>query len=155
MLTNRQKSILAQLANRAFRLECAKSRGRGEVVDSSSAAAEVWRHDQVAKACGKFGLRCCGPDDYKPIEAHFLDMLGEAGRAFNTHIIAQSNPRRIADYKLREACREFGYDISYAATICKTQFKCSLGEASDTQLWNLMFTIRNRGRAKQKVTTNE
>ena len=56
------------------------------------------------------------------------------------------NDRRIARYKLDQALRERGLGESYAAAICRTQYRCSLAEASPRQLWRLVYTIRNRRR---------
>jgi len=146
-LTNDQKRILSQLARRAFNLECAKARGRGETPDTSSAAAEAFRHEHVITACRKHGLRCCSQADYGAVKAHFQDLLGESGRAMNTLVHAEGNQRRIAEYKLVQACQTAGLTLAYAASICRNQYKCSLEDATETQLWNLKFTIDKRGRA--------
>jgi hypothetical protein len=149
-LTKFQKSTLARLATRAFRFECAKARGRNEEVNSSSAAAAQFRHDQVAQACGKLGLTCCSQYDYKSVEAHFLNILGQTGAAFNCHMAAQSEPRRQAEAVLVRELARFNINISYAASICRNQFKCSLDDASEKQIWCLVYTVRNRGNARRQ-----
>ena len=151
-LTNDQKRILSQLARRAFNLDCAQARGRGGQPDTSTAAATGHRHQHVIAACGKHGLRCCSQDDYAAVKAHFQDLLGESGRALNSLMHGEGNKKRIAQYKLTQACRDAGLKLSYAAAICRTQYKCALEDASEGQLWRLMFTIKNRGR---KVTFAE
>jgi len=156
-LTKFQKSRLAKLAATAFRFECAKARGRRETVDVSNAALNQWRRDQVARACGKLGLRCCDQFDYKSVEAHFLDMLGHTGAAFNAHMKAQSEPRRQAYVVLMRECARFsraGITAAYADAICRRQFKTALDSASEKQLWCLVYTIRNRGRAKEHHHAN-
>jgi hypothetical protein len=151
-LTIPQKSYLSQLARRSFARDCALARGRGETPDTSSLAADKFRHEHVTAASGKNGLRCCSQDDYGAVKAHFLDLLGETGHAMNALVHQQGNARRVAEYKLVQACQDTGLSITYAAKICATQFKCSLDDATAKQLWCLMFTIQNRGR---KVTFRE
>jgi hypothetical protein len=146
-LDNNQKRILSQLARRAFNRELALARGRGEKLAELNESA--FRHEHVAKACGKLGLRCCSQDDYGAVKAHFLDLLGEHGQAFKAVHHGTGNARRIAEYKLMQACEQGGLQLSYAAKICVNQFKCSLEDATEKQLWCLTFTIKNRGR---KVT---
>lgn len=177
-LTNGQKAYLAQLSDRAFRFEGAKARGRGEQwppvelvgrdsvepskdqgsteshpTVSESEILRRWRHDAVVKACGKLGLRCCSQDDYKLVEAHFLNVLNEPGKAFKAHVRAQGNDERIAEWKLMQAIKEAepcGINRAYAEAICKRQYGCTIIEASAKQKWNLMFTIKNRASAKRK-----
>lgn len=141
-LSKGQKSYLSQLARRAWAKTIADADGVGP-------EESQFRHDQVALACGKLGLRCCSQDDYKIVEAHFLNLLGETGRAMNALVRSQDNPRRIARYKLDQALREAQLETGYAEKICRAQFKCGVNEATEKQLWCLMFTVKNRGR---KVT---
>lgn len=69
-----------------------------------SAQREAFRHAHVAIATGKLGLRCCSQDDYKRVEAHFLDLLGETGKALNAHLRAETNSRRQVAWKIRKRC---------------------------------------------------
>lgn len=153
-LTNDQKRYLSQLSDRAFRFLGAKARGRGEVwPEDITANLATFRHDEVAKACGKLGLRCCSQDDYGAVKAHFLSLLGEDGRALKAHVEGANNPDRIAEWKLSQeidAAAAVGITRRYAEEICKRQFGCTILEATTKQKWNLMFTIRNRAAAKRK-----
>jgi uncharacterized protein YifE (UPF0438 family) len=142
-LSNRQKFYLSSLARRAWAKLGPELDGMDE---------DDFRHDQVARACGKLGLRCCSQDDYRLVEAHLLDRRGESGRAMKSLVQGQSNPRRIAEYKLHQACRDAGVDIAYADRICRAMFKCAVADATADQLWKLTFTVKNRGR---KVTFEE
>ena len=146
-LDKNQKRILSQLARRAFNRELAMARGRGEKLADLNEVA--FRHQHVAQACGKLGLRCCSQDDYGAVKGHFLNLLGEAGKAFEAIHHGEGNARRVAEFKVVQACEQSGVAVAYAARICASMFKCSLEDASADQLWKLMFTIKNRGR---KVT---
>jgi uncharacterized protein YifE (UPF0438 family) len=143
-LTHDQKRILSQLARRAFNRELALARGRGEKLAELS--EESFRHQQVARATGKAGLRCCTQDDYGAVKACFLDLLGQSGQAFQAVHHGQGNARRVAEYKLVQACETARLPLSYAAKVCASQFRCTLEDASEKQLWCLTFTINNRGR---------
>jgi hypothetical protein len=148
-LNNDQKRILAKLATRAFQRECALARGRGERPQTDTPAATAFRRREVVRATGKAGLRCCSQDDYGAVKGHFLNLLGEAGQAFEAIHHGEGNARRIAEFKLLKACETAHLPLSYVAKICANQFKCALEEATEKQLWCLMFTVQNRGR---KVT---
>lgn len=153
-LANSQKRFLSQLSDRAFRFLGAKARGRGEPwPEDITANLAAFRHGEVAKACGKLGLRCCSQDDFALVKAHFLHLLGEDGRALKAHVHGVNNDERIAEWKLMEAIKDaaaVGIDRRYAEAICKRQYGCTIIEASAKQKWNLMFTIKNRARAKRK-----
>ena len=112
----------------------------------------AFRHHHVAAATGKLGLRCCSQDDFKSLQAHFLELLGEHSLAFNAHLQAATEPRRIAEFKVVLACKEFGYHLSYADAICQRQnHGAHLDEVSTKTLWHLFYTIRNRGLAKRRA----
>jgi hypothetical protein len=145
-LTNHQKAYLAQLAARAHRAWIAQ-----DPPTRSAITAEEFRHHQVASATGKLGLRCCSQDDYKTAEAHFLNLLGHTGEALNAHLRAATETRRVARYKLDQACAEFGLSINYANAICRRQHRgLTIDDITERQIWQLVYTIRNRGRANKR-----
>ena len=153
-LSHKQKRYLSQLSHRAYDYLAAEADGstdeRLHAELRESEAREQFRHDQVASACGKHGLRCCSQDDYKRVEAHFLDLLGETARAFDAHLRAETEPRRQAEAVLVRECARFGLALGYAAAICSRQFRCDLADATTQQVWNLVYTIRNRGAARAR-----
>ena len=136
-LTNKQKMILAKLAADAFRLHPTNEDKPGETL-------EDFRRRHVSLACGKDGLRCFSQDDYGHVKAHFQDMLGQSGKALKTLVHSAGNARRIVEWKILRALDEAGFQIGYAAKICRAQFRCDLDEATERQLWCLFFTITNR-----------
>jgi hypothetical protein len=137
-LTSAQRQSLARLARRAWDKHLAWQSG---------AAFATWRHDQCIKAVGRRITEAC-QRDFLPLRAHFLDLIGLSGIALNVLLRSESEPHRIALYKLRRECAARRVDLSYAEAICRNQFKCSLDEANAKQLWCLLFTVRNR---KQKA----
>ncbi len=141
-LANVQKAELSILAREAF-----EQRG-GEC---KLGPADDWRRDQVHIATGKHGLTACEQRDYLSIKAHFLALKGDTGRAMNAHLASEAEPRRIAAFKLMEAIKANNLTLGYAEAISRRQFKHTVAECSAKQLWNLTYTINNRGGAKRRA----
>lgn len=156
-LNHDQKRYLSQLSDRAFDRLSAEADGHYFYDDlPATRAREQFRHDQVVKACGKIGLRCCSQDDYLRVKAHFLDLLGESGAAMNAHVRAEAEGLRVVTHKIHAACREFGLNLSYANTICRQRTHgLNLDQATEKQLWTVFYTVRNRGLAKRRAAQPE
>lgn len=171
-LSKTQKRYLSQLSDRAYNRLAALARGRGGEFPpsplngeragvrgeiSDSALRKEFRHDEVAKACGKLGLRCCSQDDYSEVKAHFLHLLGEDGRAFKEHVHAQSNGRRVAEHKIVTALGALGKGMPYAEALCHRMFGgTGLMDASERQLWKLFFALQfqvNRQSRRSRAPT--
>jgi ribosomal protein S14 len=143
MLHTNQKAYLAQLARRAFNLEGARARGRGEAFDSSCKAFDAWRQQEVGKACGKLGLRCCDQRDYRTVEGHFLNLLGQPDKALNSFVKAQSEERRQVQFKIKSMCQRLGKPLDYAHGVCRQMFRgLAYEDASDAQLWKVFFALK-------------
>ncbi len=139
-LSHLQKRLLSQLARRAW-----------ELADREVGTAEEFRRAEVARACGKAGLRCCSQDDFLRVRAHFLDLCGEPGAAFNDHVRAESEPLRQAQAVLRRECERFGLSLNYANAICRNQNGgAGLDAVGEQKIWQLIYTIRNRGNARRR-----
>lgn len=152
-LSKEQKRLIAQLARQAYLAW--PERAAFEAINSDlslTACFAAWRHVEQGKAtatgsgqaCGIQSLRECTQAHYRPLKAHFENLLGQTDRASRTLAGEAGNSRRIAAHKLDQALRERDLAEGYAAAICRRQFRCALAEASEKQLWNLVFTIRNR-----------
>jgi len=146
MLTNRQKYVLSDLSRQAWRLALERAGGR----EDDFCTEEDFRHQEVARAVAKHGLKCCDQNDYKAIEAHFLALLGRTEAAQRAQARAGTEPKRQAEAVLAENLQKFGLPMAYAESICRRQNKCSLAEAAANQIWRLVYTIRNRGSARSK-----
>ena len=141
-LSKLQKRHLSQLARQAW----SKA---GPELDGIS--EEDFRHQEVAAACGKLGLRCCDQNDYKLVEGHFLDKLGHHRAAFAAQLRAATETRRLVSHKITGACTEFGFHLSYADKICRAQTQGrGLDEIEEKALWRIFYTVRNRGLARRK-----
>jgi hypothetical protein len=154
-LSHDQKRYLSQLSDRAFDRLSAEADGQYFYDDlPATKARQQFRHDQVVKACGKIGLRCCSQDDYLRVKAHFLDLLGETGKALDAHVRAETEGLRVVTNKIHAACREFGFTLGYANKICQ-RFRVNLDGATEKQLWTVFYTVRNRGLAKRRAAQTE
>lgn len=177
-LTKGQKAYLAQLAERAFNLASARLRGEGGearlaqyanaimapdretalellLLSGTKPARDVWRHEQVANACGKAGLTCCSQLNYKTVEGHFLDLINRPAAAFNAHVRSASEELRQARFNVDKACRDNGYEIGYGRSLCVRIHKVNFDEADAGVLRMVMFTVINHGKAKKaKLSSN-
>ena len=136
-LSREQKARLSILAREAF-----AKRHPGSLAGMERRITE-FRHEEAIRCCGK-RVSEAAQRDYLPLKAHFQDLAGNSGAALNTLMRSESEPRRVALHKLTQECRARQLSMSYPASICKRQFGCDLPQASAKQLWNLVFTVRNR-----------
>lgn len=144
-LSNTQKAELCIRARDAWE---ALRRQRPELVEG----LDDFRHAQVMHAVGKPGLTACTQDDFLPVRARFLELNGQSGAALNAHLAHGTEPKRVAMHKLNEALARAGLPLAYAAAIAKRQHKVTLDDLTVKQIWNLTFTINNRGTAKRRKT---
>lgn len=146
-----QKRVISQLAASAYKAW--PEREAYELINSDMAKSkclEAWRHVEQGKAVGIQSLRECTQAHYLRLKAHFEALGGRLDKAQRTIRREASNGARIALFKLTGALREAGLDEAYAAQICRQMYRVELGHASEKQLWNLFYTIRNRAKAKME-----
>lgn len=154
-MTINQKKYLALLARRACNRAAALARGRGDEPGPELLDQEAFRHQAVVAACGKAGLRCCSQDDYGVVKGYLLEQLGEHGAAFEAQYHQQTNDRRVAEAVLVRECERAGLRLAYAEAICRRQYRLGLFEASEKQIWSLVFTVRNRASASRRKQKRE
>lgn len=111
---------------------------------------EAWRREVQRDRFGLSSLTAATQAQYADIKAHFEALAGNVGEAYETARRGLDNLRRVARWNLNKALRESGLALPYVSAICKSQFHCSLEDASTKQLWNLVYTVRNRGAARRK-----
>lgn len=109
-----------------------------------------WRHGSMDEVLGKVSFKELTQRDYLPMLAWWQDRAGESGKAMESIMRADSNPLRIARHKLEEALKKAKLPPAYVIAICRRQYKCELTEASVKQIWQLVYTINNRGKARAK-----
>jgi hypothetical protein len=132
VLTKEQKARLSILAREAFQFQ----KVQGFTVDE-------WRREISIRACG-VRISEATQSQWADLKSAFEDLTGKPERAFRTQMREGDNKRRVAMHKLTQALAAKNLAPSYAATICRAQFKCALEQASAKQLWCLFYTITNR-----------
>lgn len=138
-LTRHQKTRLVLLAKKGW--ESAKdTAGTAALLDF-----DAWRQEVAIRVCG-CRISEARQEHWADLKAEFQSRAGDDAGAFRTQLREGDNKRRIAMHKLTEALAKKGLPVTYAAAICRTQYKCSLDEASARQLWRLFYTVRNRKR---------
>lgn len=141
-LTKEQKRYLAQLGRSAFFRQRALAMGRGE---EWAHEEEQWRHEQVAIAAGKLGLRCCSQDDYGAVKAHFLTLNGEEGKALKADFYGrvEMNRKRVVDYKIDAELKALGKSRESANGISRRMFRGKdLDEVGEKQAWKVFYALR-------------
>ena len=152
-LSREQKKELVLLAQRAFQ----RLYDAGTL--SESTEFDAWRHQQVLQVCERGGLREARNEDFLPLQAHFLGMLGQTAMAERRRAQADMEPRHWALAKLKQECEAATDVIShpweYACSISRARFKTpQIEELGEKQIWSLIFDIRRnaqRRRAKGKA----
>lgn len=151
-LSNQQKRDISIAARRAY--TGWPEREAFEAINSEMSRTdcfEAWRRVEQGKAVGIQSLREMTQAHFNRVLAHFEELAGDAAGAARRRGRDQDNGRRIALHKLKEACQAADVGLTYAATICRTQYRCGLDEATEKQLWNLFYTVRNRRKAAAPV----
>lgn len=151
-LTRRQKADVAILARKAWLASPEREAILAANPDyAESEAFTIWRRDKQREAVGVDSLRLVHQDDYLRLLAKFRDILGDTGRAVRLHVHAESEGWRRAWWLLQQSCQERGLAFpGYPGAICMQQYRCPLGEATEKQLWRLLYTVRNRRKAVAK-----
>jgi len=155
-LTNRQKAYLAMLAKEAFD-KCGARSACGAGPLAVSLAEEKFRHSEVARACGREGLRCCSQDHYGLVKSHFLGLLGREGGAVQAYVRQASNGLRVIAWKIVERCREYNIPLAKADGICRQMTHGrGLQEVEETRtLWNVYFKLSfYKGKAMRDDNNN-
>ncbi|WP_009965358.1 hypothetical protein [Verrucomicrobium spinosum] len=134
-LSNLQKATLSQWAKKGYT--------RARDLDLTDEKEADWRGQESIAACGR-RISEATNGDYLVLLAHFKNLAGDSGGAFQATMRAQSDPKRQALHKLDTELTKAGLDRAYAEKICMDTYKCTIAQATAKQIWNLMYTIRNR-----------
>jgi hypothetical protein len=153
LLSKLQKRELARLAHQAWlRLPERAALIAGNPELSASGMETAWRHTEQGKAMGgvRQSLTVATQRDYLILRAHFQRLCGMEAAANKALAQAATDGARRALFLLRAALGRCGLSEAYASKICRTQYRCELGEATEKQLWSVIFTIKNRRKVAAK-----
>jgi hypothetical protein len=153
-LSKKQKADLCILARRAWNAGAGEGwRGDLNADCSETALFRAWRRSQQHEACGLHSLTTCLQEsDYPLLMAHFAAMIhgNDAQAGYWLERLAEDGRNRVLYILKREAGKAGLSWPSYPASICRRQYKCGLGAATERQLWCLVYTLRNRATAKRR-----
>lgn len=115
---------------------------------------DAWRHDQVMAAVSRSGLRACLNQDFQPLKAHFLELLGCEPAAEAARFRAATDPRRQAlaalEREMGDAADVIERPREYVAAIARCRFKGQpLEELTARQVWGLVFDIRRNAQRRR------
>ncbi|MDF3129265.1 hypothetical protein P0Y35_08665 [Kiritimatiellaeota bacterium B1221] len=157
-LSKKQKAEICILAQKAWK-KGAGAEWKGGLNEgvSETALFRAWRREQQQSACGMSSLTTCLHEaDFPRLMAHFCTLAGEHDQAgYWLERLLEDGRNRVLHILKRETAR---FDLAwpgYPGAICRRQYKCGLGAASEKQLWALVYTVRNRGTRKKKKPNGE
>ena len=144
ILSNEQKAVICILAQQAAE-KCGVT-GWREI--------DAWRKEEQRKHFGLESLTAATQAQFSEIKAHFQALAGDLAGAYKTTRRGEDNGKRQARWLLNRALARAKLGTAYAAAICKTQFRCSLADASEKQLKSLLYTVNNRANARRRKAAN-
>lgn len=141
-LSNGQKAALCILARAAWD------------ISGSPLPLEEWRREEQQRAVHIRSLRECTNQDYKPLRAHFEDLLGRSDRAFRSAMKAEVEPKSWALHCLYRECSkvksEMPHSLAYVRGFLLNKRGVTLEEADVKSLWHALFTLRRKVQQERK-----
>jgi len=115
---------------------------------------DTWRHQQCLLVVERGGLTQCRNEDFLPLKAHFLRLLGREGEAAQAETRAACEPRTWAMHAFDRECRAVADVLpaarNYAAGYLRNKRGCDLDDASDKDLWACVYLLRRRAEQLRK-----
>jgi hypothetical protein len=120
---------------------------------------DAWRHRTVMQVVERPGLIACRNEDYLPLLAHFLRMVGRENEANAAEARAATEPRTWALHALDEACRKVAdvmpQAMAYAAGYIRRKRGCMIEDASDRDLWACVYMVKRKAaQLRKKAVTS-
>lgn len=161
-LSTTQRQTIGRLGTAAYQSEV--ERGNITVpATGKTAHVKAWRHAQYLQETGREDLDQCNQSHFRDLCKHFNALIGtpassarsvrdamRTGRVSSkTSIVDTYEARELWRHKLNEALKEWDFTEGYAAAICRSKYKCALGQANPDQLRSLTFAVIGNGRKKK------
>jgi hypothetical protein len=138
-LAREQKTALVLMARDAFRRRPDPDR----CLDF-----EEWRHRECMMAVERHGLTECRNEDFLPLKAHFIGLLGRTQAAEQIRVRAACEPRQWAMHTFERECAKAAdvlpHAREYAAGFLRRARKVTLDDATEKQIWQAIFLVRRR-----------
>jgi hypothetical protein len=153
-MTPEEIKPLVLLARKAFDYLCAM----GQLGDA--AEFDAWRHAQCLITVERSGFRECRHEDFLPLKAHFLRLLGREAEADNALLRQETQPRRHAMHSLDLACEEaeaaatdagLQFDgKAYAGGFLRNKRHVSIEDADEKAIWHAVYVLRRKAASMRK-----
>lgn len=149
LLSKRQKAALAQLARKAYDVQAGLGLAEGPFDDWRHAA--VWEHLRVS------GFRQMTQRGYGTMAKRFTELAGGKQLPRAARRTADVDDTRRAWYALKSACAALAEAFggadgaeAYAEALLGRIHKTTPEGATARQLWQVLYTMRNRANAKRR-----
>ena len=115
---------------------------------------DTWRRRQCMIAVERPGLSLCRNEDFLPLKAHFLMILGRIDEAEEAGERAAMDPRNRAMHELQRACGAAAGCLdnpeAYAEGFLRRACGVGLRDASDKQIWRATYLLRRKAGLERK-----
>lgn len=113
-----------------------------------------WRREQCMMAVERPGLSACRNEDYLPLRAHFLRIMGRTEEAEALDARAAMDPRRRALHEFQRACtlaaKVIDNPVAYAEGFLRRVANVRIDDASDKQIWRAVYLLRRKAGLERK-----
>lgn len=119
-----------------------------------------WRHQHCMMSVERGGLTQCANEDYLPLKAHFLDLIGKHEQAEDCRIRHEMEPRQWALARLQHECNQAADVLpsawNYAAGFVRNKRGLSIDDADSKTIWHAIYVVRRRAaQIRKKGAQNE
>lgn len=125
-----------------------------------AAEFDAWRHAQCLLTVERSGFRECRHEDFLPLKAHFLRLMGRTAEADAALVRQETQPRRLAMFHLQEACKEANaaaqdagirfYALAYAGGFLRNKRGVGIEDADDKALWHATYVLKRKAAQMSK-----
>ncbi len=120
---------------------------------------DAWRHQVCMETVERRGFRECRNEDFLPLKAHFLRLVGRDAEADAARLRAECEPRAWALHSLRQALSEAAdvmpRVIEYVEGFLRNKRGCGIDDADTKALWHGVYVLRRKAmleRGKRTLT---
>jgi len=115
---------------------------------------DEWRRRECLLAVERPGLSACRNEDYLPLLAHFLQILGRGDEADEARARASFDARGRAMHEFQRACVDAAKALdnpeAYADGFLRKACGVGIRDASDKQIWRAVYLLRRKAGLEAK-----
>lgn len=113
---------------------------------------DVWRKDEMERTVGVDSVKLVPStgDAWIHLMVHFLTLAGDIKAAYELGLRLGTSQKRIVLTHLAQALLKNNLHQNYAPAILRRKYHVTLDDATDRQIWHVIYTI-NRDYRKRKL----